>query len=164
MKTKKLLKIECASKAFVKMLAVTDRNAESSGAAAQPQVTEARLALSCGLTYFPNRSVLLPRLFRTCMFMESKCAYSPYLVGWLRNFTLKRGTVVRGRGGLGAQHSWAFVFTVQPVLQLEFRNFGNMFLKSLSTYNLYIKKKKNLFDGRLGPLNQYSLSSRTLLN
>ena len=33
-KLKKLLKIECARKAFVKLLAVTDRNAASSGAAA----------------------------------------------------------------------------------------------------------------------------------
>ena len=111
---------------------------------AQPHVTEARSALTCGLTYFPNRSVHVPILFRICMFMESMCAYSPYLVGWLRNFTLKRGTVARGRGGLGAQHSWHSCFTVQPVLQLEFWNFGNMFLKSLSTYNLHKKKTKKI--------------------
>ena len=102
-----------------------------------------------------NRSVHVPRLFRTCMFMESMCAYSPYLVGWLRNFTLKRGTLARGRGWLGAQHSWA-----SCSLCSQFYSLSSETLE-ICSWRVYlhitcIKKTKkilkSLFDGRLGPL------------
>ena len=139
-KLKKLLKIECASKAFVKLLAVTDRNAASSGAAthnhtSRKQYQHWAVVLVSSLTdrCFSPDCLELVCLWKACVHI---------LPTWLGDWEIlpwKRGTVARGQGRLGAQHSWASVFTVQPVLQLEFWNFGNMFLKSLSTYNLYKK-------------------------
>ena len=50
------------------------------------------------------------------------------------------GTVPRGWAGECAQHSCAAGCTAQRVLKLEFLNFGNMFLISFTTDNLYKKK------------------------
>ena len=68
--------------------------------------------------------------------------YFPYLVGCLRNFTMNRGSVARLPGEQGERHSCVFMFTAQPYEELKFRNFGNMFFNSLTTYSLYKKEYK----------------------
>ena len=76
--------------------------------------------------------------------------YSPYLVGWLRNFTLNMGTVARGGADWRAENGWAFMFTAQPLEERGFSNLGNMFLNSLTTYN-FNKKIKSHLQSRLTP-------------
>ena len=47
-------------------------------------------------------------------------------------------------GGQGCAAELCIGFTAQWVLNLEFWNFGNMFLNSFTTYNLYIKKNEKI--------------------
>ena len=96
-KLKKCYRLSAQAQTLGKLFTITgDKCCIIASSGAQPHVMEAMLALSYWLSDFPERSVVVPGLFRSHMYMESMYAYSPYLVGWLRNFTLNRGTVARG--------------------------------------------------------------------
>ena len=150
-KLKKMLGFECASRSSqLNVMKMCQKCCVTPASRAQPHVTEAKLALNSGAGFYPEIWMQVPILYRTSMYMEEWVHILPSWFGFTEILTLKMETVAMGWAGRGAQQSCASGFTAQWVLNLEFWNFGNMFLNSFTTYNLYIKKMKKYLKIWLG--------------